>query len=119
MYAQRRLSNWAEWKKKWKKKKKANRDRQKRAANGEKVAKRIYEEKVEIASGKIKATTRTILLDEKSAFQNPASLFQIPTYSEILDSKIFKSYKINVSQWSNTYTKLHLFILLLTSQMIF
>jgi len=66
--------------------------------NGEKVAKRIYKEKAETASEKINATARTILLDEKSAFQNSASLFQIPMYSEISESKIFKLYKINVSQ---------------------
>ena len=80
------------------KKKKANRDKQKGAVNGEKVAKRIYKEKAETASEKINATARTILLDEKSAFQNSASLFQIPMYSEISESKIFKLYKINVSQ---------------------
>lgn len=52
----------------------------------------MYEEKAETASGKIKATARTFLSDEKSAFKNPG-IFESPgVYSEISDSKIIQSY---------------------------
>lgn len=82
------------------KKRKRARDRRERAANGEKVAKRIYEGKAETALGKIKATRRAQFSPTRNPYfeirypgsANPDVLSEISKgFLRILKSSTFRN----------------------------